>query len=88
MNNATMERARAAQLPEGDVVRSLLEQHARIRDLFTEIKGLAGTRKQELFDELRQLLAVHETAEEMILRPISRDLAGADVVYARNQEES
>jgi len=70
MNSATMERALAAKLPEGDVVRILLEQHARIRDLFAEINGFAGTRKQERFDELRVLLAVHETAEEMILRPI------------------
>ena len=32
------------------------------------MKGSAGEREQELFDELRALLAVHETAEEMVLR--------------------
>lgn len=88
MSNTTTERAGAAKLPEGDVVRILLEQHARIRDLFTEVKGSAGARKQELFDELRQLLAVHETAEEMILRPTSRRVAGDSVVDARNHEEA
>ena len=88
MTHATIGRARAAKLPEGDVVRILLEQHARIRDLFEEIRGSAGSRKRELFDELRQLLAVHETAEEMILRPTSRRVAGDDVVDARNHEEA
>jgi hemerythrin superfamily protein len=88
MSNATQERALAAKLPEGDVVRILLEQHARIRELFAEINGTAGARKRELFDELRQLLAAHETAEEMILRPTSRRVAGDAVVDARNHEEA
>jgi hemerythrin superfamily protein len=88
MGNATMDRAKAAQLPDGDVIRILLEQHARIRDLFEEIKRSGGSHKQQLWDELRQLLAVHETAEEMILRPISRQSAGDDVADARNREEA
>ena len=88
MGHATMDRARAAQLPEGDVIRILLEQHARIRELFDEIKKAGGVHKQHLWDELRQLLAVHETAEEMILRPISRQAAGDVVVDARNREEA
>ena len=88
MTTATIGRARAAKLPEGDVIRILLEQHARVRDLFTDIKASAGARKRELFDELRQLLAAHETAEEMILRPTSRRVAGAAVAEARNREEA
>jgi hemerythrin superfamily protein len=88
MTTATIGRARAAKLPEGDVIRILLEQHARVRDLFTEIKASAGSRKRELFDELRQLLAAHETAEEMILRPTSRRVAGEAVAEARNREEA
>jgi hypothetical protein len=88
MTTATIGRARAAKLPEGDVIRILLEQHARVRDLFTEIKASAGSHKRELFDELRQLLAAHETAEEMILRPTSRRVAGAAVAEARNREEA
>ncbi|MGV9566722.1 hemerythrin domain-containing protein [Streptomyces sp. NPDC003480] len=87
MSNATMERAEAARLPEGDVVRILLEQHARIRDLFAEVKGAQGDEKKEIFDELRALLAVHETAEEMILRPVAEKTAGAAEAEARNHEE-
>jgi hemerythrin superfamily protein len=65
----------------------LLEQHQRIRDLFAHVKESAGERRQQAFDELRALLAVHETAEEMVLRPISRKDAGTEVTDARNEEE-
>lgn len=56
-------------MPDDDVVGILLRQHARIRALFGEVRGAEGARKQDAFNELRGLLAVHETAEEMIVRP-------------------
>lgn len=87
MGSATQDRARAAELPEGDVIRILLEQHARIRDLFDDVKAAEGEHKEQAFDELRALLAVHETAEEMILRPVSQEVAGDEVTDARNHEE-
>jgi hemerythrin superfamily protein len=87
MSKAEAERRQAAQLPEGDVIRLLLEQHARIRDLFADVQASKGEHKQQAFDELRALLAVHETAEEMILRPISKSSAGQAVAEARNHEE-
>ena len=87
MGDAAQDRLKAAQLPEGDVIRVLLEQHARIRALFTDVKSAMGGHKRQAFDELRALLAVHETAEEMVLRPISKGAAGEAVVTARNKEE-
>ena len=87
MGDAAEDRMKAAQLPEGDVIRILLEQHARIRDLFADVKSATGDHKRNAFDELRALLAVHETAEEMVLRPVSKDVAGESVVEARNHEE-
>jgi hypothetical protein len=87
MSDAAADRAKAAQLPEGDVVRILLEQHARIRELFADVQSAQGEHRQHAFDELRALLAVHETAEEMVLRPVSRDVAGQAVAQARNHEE-
>lgn len=87
MGDAAEDRMKAAQLPEGDVIRILLEQHARIRDLFKDVGAATGDHKQNAFDELRALLAVHETAEEMVLRPVSKDVAGEAVVNARNDEE-
>lgn len=78
---------KAARLPEGDVIAILLRQHARVRELFSDIEAAEGEHKQHAFDELRALLAVHETAEEMVLRPISRKTAGEATVNARNDEE-
>jgi len=86
MGDATEDLQKAHELPEGDVIRALLEQHARIRGLFAEVKAETGEHKKQAFDELRALLAVHETAEEMILRPATRDTA-KDVADARNSEE-
>ena len=88
MSEARQDLAKAAALPEGDVVRILLEQHARIRELFADVRSAEGEHKQHAFDELRALLAVHETAEEMVLRPVSKDVAGETVAEARNNEES
>ncbi|MCB0908403.1 MAG: hemerythrin domain-containing protein [Nocardioidaceae bacterium] len=88
MGSAVEDREKAARLPEGDVIRILLEQHARIRDLFDDVKESEGEHKGQAFDELRALLAVHETAEEMVLRPVSKEVAGESVVDERNHEEN
>ena len=80
-------RPTAAELPEGDVIRILLEQHVRIRVLFGDVRSAMGGHKRQAFDELRALLAVHETAEEMVLRPVSADAAGEAVGHARAKEE-
>lgn len=87
MSHATEDLARAAELPEDDVVGILLRQHARIRELFEDVSSAEGDHKQQAFDELRALLAVHETAEEMVLRPVSRKAAGDSVAEERNHEE-
>ncbi|MCX3063049.1 hemerythrin domain-containing protein [Streptomyces beihaiensis] len=88
MAEGLSDRDKAARLPDGDVVAILLEQHARIKELFATVKGAGGDAKKEAFDELRALLAVHETAEEMIVRPVAKDTAGKDEADARNEEES
>ena len=87
-SEAARERAEAARLPTDDVVGILLEQHARIRDLFAEVKTAEGERRQKAFDELRTLLAAHETGEEMVLRPVARQAVGAPDTEARNREEA
>jgi predicted Zn-ribbon and HTH transcriptional regulator len=87
MSDLTGAAARAIEQPHGDVIAILLEQHRCIRELFTHVKRAEGRRKQQAFDELRVLLAAHETAEEMVLRPVSCHDAGAAVASARNREE-
>jgi len=87
VGDAAEDRAKAAELPEGDVIRILLEQHARVRDLFAELQAAPASGRKELFDDLRALLAVRETAEEMVLRTQAEDDAWKAVADERNHEE-
>jgi hemerythrin superfamily protein len=79
-------------LPDGadvDVVDLLLTQHARIEELFLLVIGATGEARQQAFDELVRLLAVHESAEEEVVHPLSRTIAdgGDGIVDDRLQEE-
>lgn len=87
MSSAETEREAAAMLPNGDVVALLLEQHAQIRGLFAEIAVTDAEARKRAFDELRALLAVHEAAEELIVRPVAEKTAGPGEADARNEEE-
>ena len=73
--------------PGEDVISVLLRQHQRIRDLLDDVTTAEGLHKKHAFDELRALLAAHETAEEMILRPQTVAADHGDVADRRNQEE-
>ena len=73
--------------PDPDVIAVLQSQHARMKDLFAQIDAAMGPAKQELFDELRRLLAVHEIGEAVVLRPVAEKVAGEQEADARNAEE-
>ena len=89
MNLAEKERQAAAALPSGSVLAVLYDQHARIRELFALVSSADNPQaKQTVFDHLRELLAVHEAGEEMVVRPATKKLGGGEVADARNQEES
>jgi hemerythrin superfamily protein len=62
--------------PNEDVVSLLLTQHARIEELFLLVTGSTGEVRAEAFNDLVRLLAVHETAEEEVVHPLSRTLPG------------
>ncbi|TXI61230.1 MAG: hemerythrin domain-containing protein [Mycolicibacterium mageritense] len=73
-----------------DVVKFLKDQHNLIKDLFEEVFSASSTEAREkAFVDLRQLLAVHETAEEMVVHPRARSVVahGDEIVDARLQEE-
>lgn len=74
-------------LHEEDVIEILLRQHERIREGFVQVKAATGAQRRRRFTELRALLVAHETAEEMVLRPVSAQVAGTHVADARNAEE-
>jgi hypothetical protein len=87
MGDPQEDRITAAMLPDDDVVGILLEQHARIRELFAEVRGASGRERFDLFNELRALLAIHETAEQIVLRPNTAKRADQSIADARTQEE-
>jgi hemerythrin superfamily protein len=73
---------------EEDVIDVVLRQHDRIKVLFTELRSEHGEHKQDVFDELRALLAAHETGEEMVIRPVAEASIGKGEADARNAEEN
>lgn len=75
------------QSPE-EVVAFLKAQHDLIEDMFDEVLLASDPKAREKpFIELRQLLAVHETAEEMVVHPRVRREGGDSIVDARLKEE-
>jgi hemerythrin superfamily protein len=73
-----------------EVVAFLKAQHALIEDMFDEVLHASDPKAREKpFVALRQLLAVHETAEEMVVHPrVRRELNDGDaIVDARLEEE-
>ena len=74
---------------DGAVLSILRAQHAEIRDLLAQVTetSTSGVARQQSFDVLRELLAVHESAEEFALRPAVRALVPEGVTPARDGEQ-
>jgi hemerythrin superfamily protein len=72
-----------------DVVDLLLEQHDQIKELFSRLEMAQGKQRQELFEALVRLLAVHESAEESVVHPAARRAIdnGDQVIERRLHEE-
>lgn len=71
------------------VTELLRGQHRQVEVLFEQVIGADGDARTELFDCLRATLAVHETAEELVVHPAARRLGedGERIVEARLDEE-
>jgi hemerythrin superfamily protein len=79
-----------SQSDTSSVVDFLKTQHVAIKELFAETLAATDAQTQrEAFLRLRTLLAVHETAEEMLVHPRARRKLGngPDIVAARLAEE-
>jgi hemerythrin superfamily protein len=73
-----------------EVVAFLKAQHNLIEDMFDQVLHASDPHaREEPFVQLRQLLAVHETAEEMVVHPrVRREVDAIDsIVDARLEEE-
>jgi hemerythrin superfamily protein len=67
----------------------LRQQHDNVKLMFSQFVPSKGADRQELFDCIRAALAVHETAEEMVVYPALRgiDDHGKQLAEARIAEE-
>jgi hemerythrin superfamily protein len=74
-------------MTEKNVVELLVEQHDKIREMFATVESAKGNDRQQAFEKLRQFLAVHETAEEMVVHPSARRHGAGEVVESRLAEE-
>ncbi|GAB3137725.1 hemerythrin domain-containing protein [Micromonospora sonneratiae] len=74
---------------EQDVLDLLVDQHNEIKTLFGQLPRAQGVEKRELFQSLVRLLAVHESAEEIVVHPTARREIdhGDAVVEPRKREE-
>lgn len=81
--------ADADELPDRTVTEILHEQHELVRSLFDQMRTTTGAERAKTFDDLRAMLAVHETAEEQVVHPRARDLSveAEDIVRLRLDEE-
>ena len=77
------------QVPDdaSDVIQFLLDQHQQVRGLLDDVLASSGEERQRYFDSVRELLARHETAEEMIVRPLTRRAPGGQQVAEGRMEE-
>jgi hemerythrin superfamily protein len=65
-------------------------QHQQIRELFAAVASATPAGRKEAFEPLVRLLAVHETAEEMVIYPVIERSGdeGKAISAARKAEES
>ena len=65
-----------------DVIDFLTEQHRQIKELFDAVSVVSGEQPEEAFGRRRRMLAVHETADEEIVHPMTRKRLGDGAVIA------
>jgi len=88
MDTAHEERMTAARLPGDTIVAVLYEQHARIRDQFDAVAATSGPERAAAFDSLRELIAAHQAAEDVVLRTVTDKLLPAGLTRASSDEEA
>jgi len=72
-----------------DVIEFLLNQHQQVKGLMADVLASTGEERQRYFDTVREMLARHETAEEMIVRPLTKKAPGGEqVAQGRMDEEN
>ena len=72
-----------------DVIEFLLNQHQQVKGLMADVLASTGEERQRYFDTVREMLARHGTAEEMVVRPLTKKAPGGEqVAQGRMDEEN
>ncbi|MEU1426985.1 hemerythrin domain-containing protein [Nocardia sp. NPDC005746] len=73
---------------DADVIDLLVSQHCEIKSFLHQVQMAVGATREQKFEELVRLLAVHEAAEQEIVHPTSRHRSvGDEIVDSRLREE-
>lgn len=70
------------------IIEELRHDHEEVRELLSKLESARPEEREDLFHELVAELVRHEVAEEEILRPVSKRIAGEAIADARTKEES
>ena len=71
-----------------EVLSVLSEQHEQLKALMQQVVSCPVQDRQEVFDDVRHLLAAHEAAEVEVVHPLARrDLGPGDAVVAARLAE-
>lgn len=67
--------------PREDIVDLLLAQHRQLDDLCDDVRTATDAHRERLFGELDRLLHTHETGEQRVVHPVTRDRTmGGDAI--------
>jgi hemerythrin superfamily protein len=77
-------------LPDNaDIVDLLVHQHHEVKRALAEVETLDGDPQAAAFARLQKILYAHESAEQQVVHPATRDLAKQpDIARARVDEEN
>jgi hemerythrin superfamily protein len=72
-----------------DIVQMLIDQHELVKQTFIKVLGETGETRKQLFDELADLIHLHELSEQQVIHPLTRTAEqGEQIVAERLLEEA
>jgi hemerythrin superfamily protein len=70
-----------------DVIDEVVHDHKEIKALFGKVETSSGKARHEAFEALVRKLAVHETAEQEVVHPLTQSVHAKQVMEKRLSEE-
>jgi hemerythrin superfamily protein len=69
------------------VLAAVQRDHRQIEQMIATVERTSGNAKQDAFEDLVRKLAVHETAEEMVVHPLTKEVGAGQVADSVLGEE-